>query len=95
MKDNLCEAGSAHNLWVIWDELVGGDHSRDALSGLLHPSPWLCCVLTLGPPRTVVLHSTPATQRIVVAYAALTVSEVSTFFQRDPENLQDDGDMAN
>ena len=77
-----------HNLWVIQDELIGGDHSWDTPAGLLHPSLWLWCILTLGPPRTLVLHSTPVTQRVVVTYAALTVSEVSTFFQRDPENLQ-------
>ena len=83
-----CDPRSAHNPWVIQDKLVGGDNSWDALAGLLHPSLWLWCILTLGPPRTLVLHSAPPTQRVVVTYAALTVSEGSTFFQRDPENLQ-------
>ena len=82
-----CEAGSAHNLRVIQDKLVGGDHSWDTLVGPLYPSLCLCCVLTLGPPTTLVLHSTPATQRVVLSYTALTVSEVSTFFQRDLEDL--------
>ena len=72
-----------HNLGVIQDKLVGDDYGGDALIGVLHPSHWLRCILTLGPPRTLVLHSTPATQRVIVTDAALTISEVSTLLQWD------------
>ena len=76
-----------HNLGVIQDKLVGGDCGGDALAGVLQPSHWLHCILALRPPRTLVLHRTPATQWVVVTDAALTISEVSTLLQRNLENL--------
>ena len=76
-----------HNLRVIQDKLAGSDCGWDALTGVLHPSHWLHCILALGPSRTLVLHSTPATQQVVVTDAALTINEANTLLKGDVENL--------
>ena len=68
---NAGKSGFTYNGGGVQNELGWRDSGGDTLTGALDPSPWLRAAETLRPPRTLVLHCTPATQRKWVFLCAL------------------------
>ena len=87
MTDSSATDGSTHNGRCVQYKQVRCDRGIDTLVKAVHPPPLLTTVLTLKPPRTLVLYCTPATQWTSLS-TLTTCTHSRTCFQGIQEYLQ-------
>ena len=80
--------GSPHNGRCVQYKLVRCDRGCDTLVSVVHPPPLLTTVLTLRPPRTLVLYCTPATWWTSLN-TLITCTHIKTCFQGIQEYLKE------